>query len=248
VARETLVITGSSTVAPVISDLAKVYEKKSKNLRIDVQTGGSSRGILDVRRGMANLGMISRTLNKQELDLHSYAFAVDGLALIVHKSNKVVELGRQQITKIFQGKIRNWREVGGHDAQIVVVNKAEGRSTLEIFLKFFTLKNSQIRADIIIGDNEQGIKVVSTNKLAIGYVSLGAAEYNASHGVAIKLLDYQGVKASVKNIENRTYPLMRELNLVTKFKPSGQLAAFIEFVRSTDAQVSIKDHFFVPLH
>jgi len=245
-AKDKITITGSSTIAPVMSDLAKFYEKK-KNLRIDVQTGGSSRGILDARKGLAEIGMVSRSLKESEKDLNGFVIAKDGLAIIVHTSNKVRELSSEQIRNIYLGKIKNWKAVGGENLPIVIVNKAEGRSTLELFLKFFKLKNSNIKASIIIGDNEQGIKTVSKNKNAIAYVSIGAAEYNKSIGVPLRLLKFKGIKASVKNVENGTYPLMRDLTVVTKEKPSGKVAEFIKFLLSKDSHAIIKDHYFVPV-
>lgn len=245
-AKETLVITGSSTIAPVISDLAKAYEKKYRNVRIDVQTGGSSRGILDVRKGLSHIGLVSRSLKKSESDLTPYTFAKDGLAIIVHHSNPVDELSEAQIQKIYTGEVRNWISVGAYDREIVVVNKAEGRSTLELFLHFFKLKNSDINADIVIGDNEQGIKTVSKNPNAIAYVSVGTAEYNKSVGVPLRLVKFHGVEAKVENVEKGNYPLMRELNLVIKGVPSKAAAGFIEYILSTEAYKIIKDHYFVP--
>jgi len=247
-AGEKVIITGSSTIAPVISDLAKIYEGKHSKVRIDVQTGGSSRGILDARKGLAQIGMVSRALKKNENDLKHFTLAKDGLAIIVHKSNPVTELTEDQIKQIYVKKITNWKIVNGEDKKIVVVNKAEGRSTLELFLKFFKLKNSQIKPDIIIGDNEQGIKTVSKNPNAITYVSIGAAEYNASVGVPLKLLKFKGVEAKVQNVENGTYPLMRELNLVTREAPKGLADKFIKYVLSKEASQTIKDHYFVPIN
>lgn len=247
-AREQIVITGSSTIAPVISDLAKMYESKHNKARIDVQTGGSSRGILDARKGLAQIGMVSRALKKSEADLHHFTLGKDGLAIIVHKSNPIGELTEDQIRKIYEKKITNWKTINGKDKKIVVVNKAEGRSTLELFLKFFKLKNSKIKPDIIIGDNEQGIKTVSKNPNAISYVSIGAAEYNASVGAPLKLLKFKGVEAKVQNVENGTYPLMRELNLVTKKPPKGLANKFIKYVLSKEATETIKDHYFVPIN
>ena len=247
-AKDTIVITGSSTIAPVISDLAKFYEAKNKDVRIDVQTGGSSRGIADARKDLSNIGMVSRALKPDEKDLNNFTFALDGIAIIVHKTNPISQLSKEQIVDIYKGEINNWKVLKGADQKIVVVNKAEGRSTLELFIAFFGLKNSEIKADIVIGDNEQGIKTVSTNKNSIAYVSIGTAEYNASVGVPLKLLDFQGMSAKVENIKNGTYPLTRELNLVTKLRPTGHIDGFIKFVMSPEARSIIKDQFFVPTH
>ena len=132
-----LVITGSSTVAPLVSELGKAYEADNPGVRIDVQTGGSSRGVADVRQGVADLGMISRELAAEEADLWGDAIALDGISLILHQDNGVSALTSDQVAAIFTGEIDNWQELGGADAPITVVNKAEGRATLEIFFFFF---------------------------------------------------------------------------------------------------------------
>ncbi len=245
-AKERIIITGSSTIAPVISELAKLYESQNNNVRVDVQTGGSTRGLNDVRRKLADIGMVSRGLKESERDLKGIVFAKDGLAIIVNKANPLNELSSSQIIKIYKGKIKNWKELGGVDGKIVVVNKAEGRSTLEVFLKFFNLKNSQIIPTIIIGDNEHGIKTVINNKHSIAYVSVGTAEYNVSKGLPIKLLKYKGVIPSIKNIINNRYNLTRDLTLVLKDKSNKNIKSFLKFISSFHAKKIIQGHFFVP--
>lgn len=247
IAKETIVITGSSTIAPVMSDIAKKYESLNSAIRIDIQTGGSSRGINDIRNGVAQIGMVSRALKFDEKEFNSTLIARDGLAIIVHSSRQTQELTEKQIKNIFTKKIKDWNSLDEAAQKIVIVNKAEGRSTLELFLNFFQLKNSEIQADIIIGDNEQGIKTVSTNSNAIAYVSIGAAEYNKSVGVPIKLLNFKGVEANVSNVENGKYPLVRELNIITKGEPKKIVKDFIKYVLSRDAQAIIKEHYFVPI-
>ena len=130
-----LVLTGSSTMAPLVLEIAKRFEKNNEGIRIDVQTGGSSRGINDARMGLADIGMASRAMKASEQELRPYTIAMDGIGIILHKSNPIGALSDQQIIAIYTGKIINWLEVGGLDLPISVVNKAEGRSTLELFLK-----------------------------------------------------------------------------------------------------------------
>lgn len=245
-ATEKLIITGSSTIAPLIADLAKLYEKQHNDIRIDVQTGGSSRGIADTRNKISNIGMVSRRLKDNEKDLKNFTIAQDGIAIIVHKSNPISELTEKQIQDIYTGRIKNWKSLGGPDKSIVVVNKAEGRSTLELFLKYFKLKNSHIKADVIIGDNEQGIKTVSRNPFAIGYVSIGTAEYNVKAGTPLRLLKYKGIEASVANVESGKYPITRELNLVINQNQTALGDQFIQFALSQMATPIIREHYFVP--
>ncbi|HMV12981.1 MAG TPA: phosphate ABC transporter substrate-binding protein [Nitrosomonas sp.] len=246
-ASERLVLTGSSTVAPLVGEMARRFETMNPGVRIDVQTGGTSRGINDTRNGTADIGMVSRALKPDETDLHAFTIALDGISIILHANNRVTTLNKQQIVDIYTGKITNWKSVGGADARITVVNKAEGRSTLELFLHYLELKNSQIKPHAIIGDNPQGIKTVAGNPNAIGYVSIGAAEYEAERGVPIKLLPLDGVDASIANVRNGTFPLSRPLNLITSREPQGLARRFIEFVRSLQAHDLVEALYFVPV-
>lgn len=241
-----LILTGSSTVAPLVSEIAKRFEKENPRIRIDVQTGGSSRGIADVRKGISNIGMASRALKESEKELFSFKIAQDGVCVIINSANNVSELTNEQIVNIYTKKVTNWKEVGGDDAEITVVNKAEGRSTLEIFAKYFQLKNTDIKPDIIIGDNEQGVKTVAGDKYAIGYVSIGTAEYNHQHGVAVKLLQCNGIEASTATLSEGLFPISRPLNLVTTSQAEGLNKIFIDYCQSKDVYDLIKSQYFVP--
>ncbi len=242
-----LVLTGSSTVAPLAAEIAKRYEAEHSGVRIDVQTGGSSRGIVDARQGVADIGMVSRALKDNEKELQAFTIAKDGISVILNQDNPVQSLTDKQIVDIYTDKINNWKQVGGLDAPITVVNKAEGRSTLELFAGHFKLETKNIKADVVIGDNEQGIKTVAGNPKAIGYVSIGSGEYAATHKIPIKLLPVEGVAASIANVSNGTFPISRPLNLVTKTAPTGLQKSFIDFARSQQVQDIVKEQYFVPV-
>jgi phosphate transport system substrate-binding protein len=241
-----LTLTGSSTVAPLVAEIGKLFEVLNPGVRVDVQSGGSARGIADARSGLADIGMVSRALKPEEGDLQSFAIARDGIGIIVHRNNPVPALSDDQVVGIYLGRIGDWSEVGGKGGPITVVNKAEGRSTLELFLHHFKLKNSGIKAHVVIGDNQQGIKTVAGNPGAIGYVSIGAAEFEAGQGTPIKLLPVGRVEATVENVRNGSFPLARPLNLVTRTEPVGLVKAFIEFARSGEVHGLIEAQFFVP--
>lgn len=244
---EKLVLTGSSTIAPLGSELAKRFEQQNPGIRIDVQSGGSSRGIADARSKLADIGMVSRALKPEETDLTAHLIAMDGISIIVHNSNPVMQLSDAQIKTIYTGAISNWNEAGGKDERITVVNKAEGRSTLELFLQYFQLDNRNIKAHVVIGDNQQGIKTVSANLGAIGYVSVGAAEFEEAQGTPIRLLPLSSVPASVENVRNGSFPLSRQLNFVTKGAANGLAKRFIDFAQSEAVHDLIEAQFFVPI-
>ena len=242
-----LVITGASTLAPLIAVIGKRFESLYPRVRIDVQSGGSSRGVADARQGLADIGMVSRAMKEDERDLSAFPVARDGVCPILHQENPVQALTDEQVVEIYTGKITNWKAVGGTDAPITVVNKAEGRSTLEVVLHYFKLKNVDVKAQVVIGDNEQGVKTVAGNRNAIGYVSIGTAEYDATHGVPIKLLPIGGVSASTESVQKGIFPLSRPLHIVTRTPPVGLAKAFIEYTQSKAVHDLIKQQYFVPL-
>ncbi len=242
-----LVLTGSSTVAPLIMEMAKRFESQNAGVRIDVQTGGSSRGVADARQDLADIGMVSRKLKADEADLKAFAIALDGISIILHSSNPVKSLDNEQIKAVYTGKIKNWKEVGGKDATITVVSKAEGRSTLELFLEHFKLKNSELKPQIIIGDNVQGIKSVSGNVNSIGYVSIGAAEAEARAGAKVKLLPIGGIEATISSVRSGAFPIARPLNLIIKGEATGLKKAFLEFAQSKKVTDLVEGQYFVPL-
>lgn len=205
-ASRKLVLTGSSTVAPLAAEIAKRFEADHPGTRVDVQTGGSSRGVADTRGGLADIGMASRALKHGEEDLLAHPIARDGVCLFLHRDlfahrdKPITELTDEQVVAIYTGRLENWSEIGGPDLPITVVNKAEGRATLEVFLGYFGLESRDIQADVIVGDNEQGIKTVAADPGAIGYVSIGTAEFSARGKVPIRLLPTAGVAATTDNL------------------------------------------------
>ncbi|MFK7896599.1 MAG: phosphate ABC transporter substrate-binding protein [Myxococcota bacterium] len=227
-----LVLTGSSTLAPITSELAQRYEALHPGVRIDVQSGGSSRGIADARNGLAEIGMVSRALKAEEGDLHVETIARDGVGIVVHESNPVRALDRSQVVALYQGRIDSWKTVGGHDAAPVVVHKADGRATQAVFLDHFGLDAAEVRADVIVGENEQAIKTAVGNPNSVAYVSIGSARLNIERGSPLKLIPIDGVIASVETLRSGLYPIARPLNFVTRETPTGLAADFIEFVRS----------------
>lgn len=245
---ETLVVTGSSTIAPVFGEIAARFEAVHP-VRIDVQSGGSGRGIQDARSGLAQIGLASRALTAAERGegLVEHLLAWDGIVLIVHRDNPVQLLSRDQVRALFTGAARSWAEAGGGATPVVVVNKAEGRSTLALFLEEFGLDNADVRADIVAGENQQVILSVAGNRGAVGYVSIGAALAAERDGSAIRTLPLDGVSASMEAVAGGRWPLRRPLSLVTAGAPAGQAAALIDYaLRDPAAQALLEKHYFVP--
>lgn len=240
-------IVGSSTISALIGEMGKVYEQDNPGIRIDVQSGGSSRGIMDVRTGTAELGMVSRALKPDESDLQNVIIARDGIGMIVHEDNPVTGLSREQVIGIYTGQITNWKEVGGHDLAITVVSKAEGRSTLEVFSNHFGMSYREISAHVIIGDNQQGIQTVGGSAAAIGYVSIGSAEYEAEQGAAIRLIAVDDQVPSTEAVASGDYLMSRDLNLVYKEPITDQVRNFLAFSRSSAASELVSRMYLIPV-
>lgn len=243
-----LTATGSSTVAPLLAELARAYETEHPDVRIDVQTGGSSRGVADAMSGQADIGMASRALKPAEQGLHAYTIARDGIAVIVHRDNPLSSIDRETVRKIYTGTIKDWQEIDGVSGkQIVVVNKAAGHSTLELFLKYLGIAPDQVRAHIVIGDNQQGLKTVAGNRSAMGYVSIGAALQAQAEGLPIKLVTLDGIEPTLATVVDGSYPITRPLNLLTRAPAEGNVDGLLELARSADGHAIIESLNFVPV-
>ena len=240
-----LTITGSSTVAPLAAEIAARFEEQHPGVRIDVQTGGSSRGISDVQSGAADIGMASRPLTDSEATLTGHQVAVDGICFIVHESNPVETLTDEQVVAIFRGEVTNWKDLGGSDLPIVVVSKAAGRATLEVFLHYFQLDAVEIDADIIVGENQQSIKTVAGNPSAIAYVSIGTVGAEVERGTPIRSVQSGNVAPTTENVASGKFPMTRPLLLVTQGKLSDRAKVFIEFAQSSDVTDLIEAQYFV---
>lgn len=245
---ETVTITGSSTVAPLVADAAQRYDASRPGVRVEVQTGGSSRGIADAASGLADFGMASRVLTSEEASsLVSHTVAVDGVCVIVHRDNPVSGLSKEQLISIFTKETVNWSEVGGDDAPIVVANKAEGRATLEVFLEYLGLDNADVAADLVVGENLHAINSVVGSPNAISYVSIGTASSEAGSGTPIKLVAADGVEATMETVAEGSFPITRPLILVNSGEPSPAAQAFLDYLLSNEIHDIVEKHFYVPV-
>ena len=241
-------LSGSSTVGPLAEEIGKRYEKLNPDVRIEVQTGGSSRGIAEAKSGLADIGMSSRALKDSETDGRmAWPIAMDGVCFIVHADNPVSSLSRSQLLSIIKGDVDNWKQFGGADESIVFINRAAGRSELELVTKFFDVGAADLNADLVAGENQQGIKMVATNANSICYMSVGASEDAVSNGEAIKTLPLEGVAATISNVESGAFPLSRPLIFVTGDQPSKSLTDFIEFAQSEEVVDLLRELSYVPI-
>ncbi len=241
-----LTLTGSSTVAPLMQEIAERYQIDYPDVSIDIRTGGSNKGIEDARQGHNDIGMVSRALTPGESSLWVFTVARDGIGLLLHKDNPVAQLTDEQVRQIFTGQTVNWQQVGGNAAPIVVISKNANHATLGVFAKYFAIEPSEVEPDQAVGDNDEVLQVVKNNPDAIGYVSIGTAEYQIVHGLPLKLLPINGIAATVKNVREGVFPIARQLNLVTQVAPEEIAKDFIKFSQSSAVEDIIQEQAFVP--
>jgi len=240
-------ITGSSTVAPLAGELAEKMEAQRESLRINVQAGGSARGLADVRKGLTDIGMVSRALRESESDVTGHLIARDGIAMIVHTANPRDAIETREVAALYTGEVGQWSALDGPDRPVTLIHKADGRATQQVFLRYFELDNAAIEPDVVAGHNQQVIKTVAASEGAIGYVSIGAAEAAIAEGAAIKTLRLDGIAPTQEAIASGRYPLARELTLVTDGPPRGPAAEFIALAQSPRAEEVIERAGYVPL-
>lgn len=238
-----VVIAGSTSVQPYAEILAEEFEQLYQSSEIDVQGGGSAAGITAAESGTADIGMSSRNLKDPELErgLWWVEIARDGLAIIVHPDNLVKDLTFEQIRDIYSGKILNWNQVGGRDAEIHLIAREEGSGTRTAF-EDLLMDGQRITPKAIVQNSNGSVKqLVSNDQDAVGFISLGLVNHQ------VRALGLNGVAATHENIVNGTYELYRPFLFVAKSKPTGAVEQFIEFVLSDEGQQTLAQKGLIPV-
>ena len=241
-----LLVTGSSTMCPMMAEVGQRFQALHRNAQVEVQCGGSERGIRDLKEGNASIGMVSRVLSGAEKKLYAFPIARDGVSMVVNKSNRVTSLSNAQVVGIYTGKIVNWKNVGGSDAPIAVLLREKQKSSTELFVNYYKLKETEMKGTVVAGDNPLTINALAANRYAVGYISSGHAEREASAGVPIRILPVNNVMPTRRNIITGNYPISRPLMLVTVKLPTGIAKEFIEFSLSSSVVDIIEKFNFVP--
>jgi len=240
-------VTGASTVYPIVSMAAEPL-KRLYRIRVEAQAGGSTRGFENTLSGQNDLGAMARDLTSEEAaQVNVFPIAYDGVGIAVHEDNTLKAITTAQLQAIYRGQVTNWRDMGCDDAEIVVINKAEGHATLETFLKHTGLDRSELKVDVIAGDNAQVIRTLANTPNAIGYVSVSEVIQAAENGMPVRLITLDGVAPNLSNIANRSYPIFRTLYLVSKNQPKPAAQLLIDFLRSEEGKQIIRQGRYVPL-
>ncbi|MCL2099653.1 MAG: phosphate ABC transporter substrate-binding protein [Oscillospiraceae bacterium] len=230
-----VIIAGSTSVQPYAEILVEEYMIMYREGAIDVQGGGSSAGITAAGAGTADIGMSSRGLNKTEVELWHTEIARDGLAVIVHPDNPIVDLSLEQIRAIYSGALTNWEQFGGNSAAVHVIAREEGSGTRTAFEEL-VMDGAFVSKKAIIQDSNGSVRqLVSGDKNSIGFISLGLVTE------AVKALKLGGVEATSENVTNGTYALYRPFIFVCAGEPEGAVRQFIDFTVSPNGQRILKN-------
>ena len=239
-------VTGASTLYPIVQ-MAGEKLKSDGVLLVEAQAGGSTRGFEDTIAGRNQMGAMARELTETEnSQVKKYPIAFDGVSLITHGTNPVTDLTTESLRKIYRGEITNWNQLGGADAGIVVVSKAEGHATLESFLAHTKLGREDLQVDVVAGDNAQVIRAVAHSEHAIGYVSMAEVIHSVEVGMSLKMLALDQVEPSISAVSSGDYPITRTLYLVSKQEPVGGSRVLLDFLRSDRGRTIIERGNYVP--
>lgn len=236
-------IAGGTAHIPVMKEAAKRIMQKSPGIRITVAGGGSGVGVQKVGEGLVDIGNTGRALSEAEVakyGLKSYAFAIDGVAAVVHPKNPVGALTHQQVQDIFAGKISNWKTLGGRDAAIHLYTRDEASGTREVFWEIM-LKKGQIAAGAnVVASNGAMKSALAGDVDGIGYVSIGHIDQT------IKAPALDGVAPTQDNARSGKYPVTRKLYMNTKGDPTGIVAAFISYIQGPEGAAITASDGYIP--
>ena len=243
-AQQKLTVTGSTTILPIAETSADMYQAAHPGSRILVAGVGSSQGIESVSSGTSDIGTSSRELAPEEkgLGLVDTKIALDAIAVLVNPANPVRALSVQQVAAIFEGRIKNWRDVGGLDMPIGLVNRDEASGTRDAFSKIVLKGHDFDRTAAVLPGTGQVRAVVTESPGAVGYISLGFVD----RGVKPLAIDH--VVPREGTVADGTYPISRVLHFFTKGAPKGLAKAYIDFVLSKRVQDEVvRDAGFLPI-
>ena len=228
----TVATDGSTSMEKIIGALGEAFMEQNKDVTFTYNPTGSGSGITAVGEGRCDIGLSSRALKDDEKasGLKETVLALDGIAVIVNPANPVSDLDVETIAKIYTGEITNWKEVGGNDAEIVLIGREAGSGTRDGFESITDTKDScKYRQELTsTGDV---ITTVSTNPDAIGYASLAALKDN------VKALTVGGIAPTEDTVKDGSYVIQRPFVLVTKdgAELSTAAQAFFDYATSADA-------------
>ena len=238
-------IAGGTAHIPVMKEAAQNIMSLNKNITITVTGGGSGVGVKQVGEGLVQIGNTGRALKDSEIEqygLITYPFAIDGVAVAVHPSNKVSDLTTDMLRDIFAGKINNWKELGGENAPITIYTREDGSGTRDVFVELIMGKEQIVQKAVIVNSNGAMRTALSKDKNAVGYIGIGHVDPQ------IKGISVNGVEPTQENASSGLYEVTRLLYMNTKGKPSKLTETFINYITdSADGKQIIIKAGYIPL-
>ena len=226
---------GSTSMEKVIAALSEAFMAKYPDVTVTYDATGSGAGITAATDGTADIGLSSRDLKTEETGLDATVIALDGIAIIVNKSNTVTDLTLEQIASLAKGEITNWKDVGGPDAPVVLIGREAGSGTRDGFESIVGVKDA-CKYEQELTSTGAVIAAVASNENAFGYASLSAVNDTISK------IKVGGVECTEATVLDGSYKLQRDFNIITKqgTEPSAAAKAFIEYAKSAEADPIIE--------
>jgi phosphate transport system substrate-binding protein len=254
--KQTIKISGSTTVLPIVQKAADQYMATHAGADIQISGGGSGVGIQAIGAKTVDIGMSSREVTSAEMAKYP-SFVVtpvaqDGIAVIVNPSNEIKYITLDQIKNIYLGKITKWTEITGANVpgtnnQIVVIGRDSASGTRSYFDEVLLAKKTPTKQMLEKNSNGAVLQTVAQTPGSIGYVSIGFVSgdvkalpiwYNADKIVA----------PSLTTVKDKTYPVSRDLYVITNGQPSGLTKDFITYILSADGQKIVADEGYVTIN
>jgi phosphate transport system substrate-binding protein len=226
----------------VMSALMEGFAEIHPDVDVTYDPTGSGAGVTGAIDGTLDIGLASRKLHDDETGVTATTVALDGIAIVVGKDNAVSDLTIDQIASIFTGETKNWKDLGGADAEIVVIGREAGSGTRDGFESIVDVADKCAYVQELTATGAV-ISAVAGNAAAIGYASLSALDDS------VKAVTVAGVECSEDTVLDGSYTIQRPLNFVTNDAkaPSEAVQAFLAFAAGADAAELIRSAGAVPM-
>ena len=233
---------GSTSMEKVIGALQESFMEQNGGVDVTYDPTGSGAGITGAQEGSLDIGLSSRALKDGETGVSATVIALDGIGIIVNNANTVEDLTTDQIAAIATGEVTNWKEVGGPDAEIVMIGREAGSGTRDGFESILKVSDQCKYAQELTATGAV-IAAVQANENAIGYASLAALDDS------VKALKVNGIACTEETVKDGSYTVQRPFVFVTKdgAEQTPAVKAFIDFATSADAASLISNAGAVPV-
>jgi len=253
--KQTIKISGSTTVLPIVQKAADQYMASHPEADIQISGGGSGVGIQAIGAKMVDIGMSSREVTKDEMAKYPgfvvTSVAQDGIAVIVNPSNEIQYITLDQIRDIYLGKIVKWTEITGANVpgtnnQIVIIGRDSASGTRTYFDETILLKATPTNRMLEKNSNGAIAQTIAQTPGSIGYVSIGFVSKDVK-ALPIWYNAQKFVAPTIDNVKSKTYPISRDLYVVTNGQPTGLTSDFIKYILGPDGQKIVADEGYISL-